>query len=87
MGKETFIYREKLECIAQEIYEKYDIKIAFCEIFGKRWSWFAGTHECFISHKRMRISEDLGVIVEDKCLGESFLKELKTEMACLVSSL
>ena len=87
MEKETFIYKGKLEDVAGDIYEKYGIRIAFCEIFGKRWSWFAGNGQCFISQKRMKISEDLGVIVEENGLEEGLIDELKTGIACSLASL
>lgn len=86
MEKETFIYKRKLESIAEEIHEKFDVRIIFCEIFGNRWSWFAGCDEYFICQKKLRISKDLGVIVEDDRLEEAFLKELKTGIACSLAS-
>ncbi len=33
---------EKLEIIAEEIYSRYDARVWFSEISGKRWSYIAG---------------------------------------------
>ena len=37
---------EKLEIIAEEIYSRYDARVWFSEISGKRWSYIAGWGGC-----------------------------------------
>jgi hypothetical protein len=77
MEKETFIYRNKFDGIAWEIYDKYGVKVVFCKIFGKRWSWFAGFDEYFVTKKKILISENLGVILDKDLLEEDLFNELQ----------
>ncbi|SHJ34846.1 hypothetical protein SAMN02745751_02362 [Dethiosulfatibacter aminovorans DSM 17477] len=83
MEKETFIYKRKLDGIVREIYEKFNVRIIFCEIFGNRWSWLAGSDEYFMLQKRVRISDVLGFIVEDG-VDENLLHQVKTSVACSI---
>lgn len=78
MVKETSIYKDlekivdtntdlkdKLNAIIEYIYKKYNLKSYFCKLFVSRWSFFAGDNDIYLSVKRFKISNELGLIIED----------------------
>lgn len=73
--------KDKLNGIAKLIYENYEIKLNFCEIFGNRWSFYAGFNDLIVAEERIRISDNFGILVEniniDNCTWNEILFYLK----------
>jgi len=79
MGKETSIFDEINKAIEEKSFtdalfyvvefvgEKYGVDIWFVEIFGKRWSYLAGTkkshgHSCL--PQRIRLNKRYGIVAD-----------------------
>ena len=80
MEKETFIFdrirkeiqaeyslQEKLDYIANRVKDIFGVNIWFVQIFGKRWSYFAGRGEndSFLSPARFRLNGQYGMCLEN----------------------
>ena len=78
MVKETSIYNNlkkivdantdlkvKLNAITEYIYQEYNLSAYFCKILVARWSFFAGERDIYLSVKRFKISDEIGLIIED----------------------
>jgi len=48
--------------IAEELKSKWGVQTYFCEIFGNRWSFFAGDQTLDIPLHRIRLNEHYGMI-------------------------
>lgn len=57
--------KNELDDIAEFIYKNYDTKINFCEIFGSRWSYYAGVNDLIMPEHRIILTEKLGMLVEN----------------------
>ncbi|MBE9468022.1 MAG: hypothetical protein IMY72_06835 [Bacteroidetes bacterium] len=94
MVKETSLYndlkkivdsgtdlKDELNAITEYIYKKYNLRSYFCKIFASRWSFFAGDNDIYLSVKRFKISNEFGLIIEDKNVEnekvEILIKNLK----------
>jgi len=64
MEKETCICKEKLDDIAIWIYQNYKIKLYFCKILGKRWSFYAGLNNLIVPEERIKITDKWGIFVD-----------------------
>jgi len=78
MVKETSIYndlkkivnsstdlKDKLNAITKYIYKEYNLSSYFCKILASRWSFIAGDNDIYLSVKRFKISNEIGLIIED----------------------
>ena len=73
---------EKLEIIAEEIYSRYDARVWFSEISGKRWSYIAGwggydptpVHQVLLSSRYGMTIEEVRI---PEAEGEALLSFLK----------
>lgn len=93
MVKETYIYnelekllapecdrKEKLNKVASWIERKYGIKLCFCELLGKRWSYYAGSERFLVPQERVKINNNWGVLaenIEDKDKWERIVSALQ----------
>lgn len=54
-----------LNAMTEYLYEEYQVKAYFCKILEPRWSFFAGENDIYLTIKRFKITNELGVIIED----------------------
>ena len=66
-----------LELFAEKVEAKCDTAISFCEIFGKRWSFIAGTEKSYKAKKRQRINSSYGMIYEKGKLAQQEIEHIK----------
>jgi len=59
------ISKEELNTFCREIFTEYGITLAICEIFGKRWSYIAGSGENLFAGTRIHINHKYGVVVDE----------------------
>lgn len=52
----------KLTAIADELSICFNTGIYFCEIKGKRWSFFAGSSDTVFGSKRFQVNDKWGII-------------------------
>lgn len=58
--------KENIEKIAELLRKKYKVKFNFCQIKGdRRWSYTAGYQKVIIDKKKIKINNELGLIVEN----------------------
>jgi hypothetical protein len=97
MVKETFIceivnlishpdtsLKERYENVADFFYTHYEMKIYFCQLFGKRWSFIAGKDDIFCEDKRIILSKKLGIIIENNQFSDD---EWKNVIKCCFARL
>ncbi len=58
-------FKYNLNSICESIFKKYNIKICFCEILGKRWSFYAGYKDVIIPFYSERITNKWGIFVDE----------------------
>ncbi|QSX06310.1 hypothetical protein JYG23_02290 [Sedimentibacter sp. zth1] len=92
MEKGTCIYKElidiakgktskdKLNSIAEFVYQKYNVKINFCQIFGNRWSFYAGSIDLITVQARIKLTDKIGIFIEDNNLDEHVWNELLSDI-------
>lgn len=68
--------KEKLTKTANLLQQDWNMKINFCKLFKKRWSFFAGTDELIIPEKKIIINQDYGIIVENNTLTDQQWEEV-----------
>ncbi len=76
------ISEKKLNEICREIHETYGISLAVCEIFGKRWSYIAGTGNNLYAGVRFQINEHYGLIADE--LPETVKDEVLARLKILM---
>ena len=76
------ISEKKLNEICREIHETYGISLAVCEIFGRRWSYIAGTGNNLYAGVRFQINEHYGLIADElpEMVKDEVLARLKILM-------
>ncbi|GMQ57284.1 hypothetical protein AN1V17_16790 [Vallitalea sediminicola] len=57
------MYREKLEDIVKDIQREFNVELAICEVFKRRWSYITGTKNYVSGRYRINIDEKYGIIV------------------------
>jgi hypothetical protein len=78
MGKEIFssncfnkifeqhlTQKEQLNEFARQLNFKYGIQLYFCEIIGKRWSFFAGDKTLDIPHQQIILNNHFGIMTAE----------------------
>ncbi len=77
----TSNFNTKLEALAREVKEKFDVGVWFAEVLGKRWSFIAGekSEELFFPPKKILLYSNLGVVVE--CEDEEIVDEIVNFLA------
>lgn len=60
-----YISETALNKLCQDIHEQYGISLAVCKIFGKRWSYIAGTGEILYAGVRVQINDFYGLIADE----------------------
>ncbi|PID28568.1 MAG: hypothetical protein CSB55_04350 [Candidatus Cloacimonadota bacterium] len=73
-----------LEAIAYWLETELGIRIFFCELKGRRWSFFAGKDSLDTAQVRYQINDKLGMIAEANDLGKEFWQELTDELKDIV---
>lgn len=68
--------KSALEKFSQRISEKYNAKILFCELYGKRWSYLAGSEEDFATKQRYKINDFYGIIYEKRKFRDNEIREI-----------
>lgn len=56
--------KERLKEIAEFIDHRYGVKIYFCKLLGRRWSYYAGIDGVMVPEENIKITDDLGICVE-----------------------
>lgn len=67
-----------LNLISDFLKDNYNIDLYFCEIFGnRRWSFFAGSEDVIAQNKKIKINQNLGIIIDNYSqIDESKWKEI-----------
>jgi len=72
--------RENLKCALQKfcnlVNEKYSASISICEIFGKRWSFIAGSKASYNAKIRVEINSSYGLVYEKDTLSPVQLRNV-----------
>lgn len=68
--------KDKLNDTAEFLYRKYNVKINFCEVFGNRWSFYAGDNDLITIQKRIKITDKIGMIIGENNLDECIWDEI-----------
>ncbi|MCG8572925.1 MAG: hypothetical protein MJB14_22560 [Spirochaetes bacterium] len=76
LKNQSFSIKQKLNQIAILMRKQYQVKIDFCQIFGNRWSHFAGLTETIIPENRIHINEQFGMIIENDVFTQAQWLEL-----------
>lgn len=66
----------KLEDLVQVFQKEYNVELYFCELLGNRWSFVAGDAQSYLPQRRERITENLGVIVDDSGISEEVVEKI-----------
>lgn len=54
----------------------YDAELFFCEILGQRWSFVAGESQSYMAQDRIKINNNLGMMIDNANLSENDMKEI-----------
>lgn len=76
------ISEKKINELCRDIHENYGISLAVCQIFGKRWSYIAGTGDNLYAGVRFQINEHYGLIADE--LPEIVKNEVLNRLNTLV---
>lgn len=76
------ISEKKLNELCRDIHETYGISLAVCQIFGKRWSYIAGTGDTLYAGVRVQINDFYGLIADE--LPETVKNEVLARLNTLV---
>lgn len=59
---------EQLDNIVRDIYNEFNVELAICEVFERRWSYITGTKNFISGRHKIKINDKYGIIVncEDK---------------------
>jgi hypothetical protein len=76
--------RPLLEAVAGWLELQLKISIAFCELKGRRWSFFAGKDSLYTAQVRHKINEELGMIVEVNEFEPEFWNKIIEELKDIV---
>ncbi|MDD3049678.1 MAG: hypothetical protein PHR06_00880 [Candidatus Cloacimonetes bacterium] len=72
----------KMNQLSHILKTEYDIELNFCNLVGRRWSYFAGEKDLFRATKRIKLNNSFGIITD------SFLvPELEEELITLSKQL
>jgi hypothetical protein len=55
--------REELEDIIEDVYNRFHVELAICEVMGRRWSYITGTKNYISGRYRIKIDEKYGIII------------------------
>lgn len=55
--------REELDDIVNDIQREFNVELAICEVFKRRWSYITGTKNYVSGRYRINIDEKYGIIV------------------------
>lgn len=72
----NFSLIDKLNIIVEHFRENYDVEVYFCEIIGKRWSFIAGKANSYLPQRRIQMTENLGLVIDDSNLSEPQINKL-----------
>ncbi len=67
---------QKLKKIAQWLDATHNIELYFCQILGKRWSFIAGRSDLYAPQRKVCLTDQYGMVLEDKQLSEKQLEQL-----------
>ena len=68
---------DKLNAVAALLENEYGLRVNFCRIFGKRWSYVAGDRQMEFALNRIRLNQQYGIIyVQNKRLSEDDLERI-----------
>ena len=54
---------EELNDVVRDIYKAFNVELAICEVFERRWSYITGTKNFISGRYRIKINEKYGIIV------------------------
>ena len=54
---------EQLDSIVKDIYKEFNVELAICEVFKRRWSYITGTENFISGRFKIKINEKYGIIV------------------------
>ncbi len=66
----NFSLIDKLNIIVNHLQKNYEVEVYFCEIIGKRWSFIAGVANSYLPQRRIEITKNLGIVIDDGDLSE-----------------
>lgn len=89
MANETSIYNvfeehtknigrlnDKLDALAGYLLEKYKLKAYFCEIIGRRWSFYAGKDYVIWLSRREKLNENIGIIFDENEINDQPIDDI-----------
>ena len=66
--------KEALQMMVDDLYQKFGIEMAACDVFERRWSYLVGTKGFISGTQRMTFDDAYGLILDCK---EENLNEIK----------
>lgn len=84
IAKKATRLEQKFELVAGFLLSEYDCKVYFCNIIGKRWSYFAGKNYVIWLPLRIELIRNFGIILEDKEYKNAFLETLTKDLNLLI---
>lgn len=73
--------KDRLTAFADKLHEEFGAKVSFCELFGKRWSHFAGSLDAVMPDFKEEINDRFGIMAEefpdDNSVKQEVLKILR----------
>ena len=63
MVKETYMCKVTLEGMVNSIQATFNVELAACEVFDRRWSYIMGTENYVTGKYRLKINTKYGIIV------------------------
>lgn len=65
-----------LNALSDLVEKELNSHISFCELFGKRWSFIAGSDGSYNAKQRTELTADYGLIYEKNDLSEQELNQI-----------
>ena len=68
--------KTKLDRLAEIVSEQFGVDFYFCEVIGKRWSFFAGREDVYMPLTRIEITEKYGIIIDDTNISKTTISDI-----------
>lgn len=66
-----------LNAFSDLVKKELNSQISFCELFGKRWSFMAGSDGSYNAKQRTKLTSDYGLIYEKNDLSDQELNQIE----------
>ena len=75
-----------LNAFSKLVKEELHSQISFCELYGKRWSFMAGSDGSYNAKQRTKLTSDYGLIYEKNDLSEQELNQIEKLSKKIIAS-